>query len=109
MMSTLEGWIKETMTWPDGAQMMVLVKPGADLGTGIPLLDLAGLGLPEDLETLLREHLMARGICEYADALAPGGSEKVLSAIKAVLKIALSDVLSLCERELMLLEESGYG
>jgi hypothetical protein len=108
-MTTLEGWIKETITWHDGSPMMVLVNPGADLGTGVPLLDLAGLGLPEDLETALREHLIARGICEYADALAPGGAEKVMSALKATLRVALSDVLSLCERESNLLEVSGYG
>ncbi len=91
----------------DGPQM-VLVTEGQPPDAGIPLLDLGGLNLPKDVEIRLRERLWAHGIREYADALRPGADEAIAAAVRAALKLSVSNLKTLCQGEHQLLKEAGY-
>lgn len=104
----LDGWEAVEYTATDGTKRLVLVDGGTLPEQGIPLLDLGPLGLPEDIEQRLIEHLWARGIREYRDVLKPNSAEVIASAIRAAVKVAVSEIKTLAQREQKLLEEAGY-
>lgn len=101
-------WNKVNITGEDGAPRRMLVEDGQLPEAGIPLLDLGALELPEELETELRKQLWAHGIREYTDALKPGKSEVIASAIRSTLKLSVSSLLTVCQGEHQLLMEAGY-
>lgn len=93
----------------DGVSRYVLVQEGTDPEVGIPLLDLGGLDLPDEIETELRRQLWAYGIREYRDALVAGASTAIAGAIRSTFKTNVSAIIALCEREYKLVLEVGYG
>lgn len=100
---------KQEVVGSDGVNRYMLAIDGGDPSDGIPLLDLGGLELPEDIETELRRHLWAHGIREYGDALVPGASTAIADAIRSALKVSVRDIIQLCEKEHTLIMEVGYG
>lgn len=97
------------VTGRDGAPRLMLVKDGQRPEVGIPLLDLSGLELPEDIEAALRRELWARGIREYADALHPGAADEIAAALRAAIRLSVSSIVLICQGEQALLKEIGYG
>lgn len=88
--------------------VMVLAREGQPPDAGIPLLDLGALELPRDIEAKLREALWARGIREYQDALQPGAAERIAGALRAALKLSVSDIITVAQGEHQILVEAGY-
>ncbi len=107
---TLEDYYAVEYVGHDGVLRKVLISDeDQDLLAGIPLLDLGGLGLPQDIETRFREALWSVGIKEYADALKPGAGELIMMALRSALKVSTSDVVRHCQGENNLLKEAGYA
>jgi len=105
----IKGMFKAEYTDSQGSQHLTMVPPtDQDAMTGLPLLDLGALELPEDIESNFRKALWSVGIREYADALKPGAAELIAAALRSALNVSVQSVLVLCRREQKLLEEAGY-
>src|SRR5512134_2804375 len=86
-----------------GAPHVVLVYDGIEPELGVPLLNLDSLDLPAEVEAKLRMELWAQGIQEYTDALQPGANEKIAAALRGALRLAVSNIVTLCRAEYELL------
>ncbi len=97
-------WQRVEYTDSYGVGHLVLVNdPNMPPEDGVPLLDLNGLSLPEDIEIALRRELWARGLKEYADILAPGKADVVGAALRSALRFAVAEIIEHCRREYGLL------
>lgn len=90
-----------------GAPHVVFVYGGIEPELGVPLLNLDSLGLPEEVEARLRVELWAQGIREYSDALQPGVNGKLAAALRGALRLAVSNLVSLCQKEYDILATGG--
>lgn len=107
---TLEDFHVAEYAGHDGVMRRVLLSDtDQDLTAGIPLLDLGGLGLPQDIESRFRDALWSVGIKEYSDALKPGAGELIMACLKSALKVSVQDVVAHCQGENKLLKEAGYA
>ena len=105
----LKGMIKHEYQDDRGVPRTILVRDTfQSVDEGIPMMDLSGLELPQDLEDRLVLNLRLQGIVEYADALKPGSQDKIAQALRAIIKASVQDVLAICQREQSLLEGGGY-
>jgi len=98
---------RETYTDKHGAQHVVLVYGDIEPELGVPLLNLDSLGLPEEVEARLRMELWERGIREYTDAFQPGANERIAAALRGALRLAVSNIVVLCQEEYNLLTTGG--
>lgn len=98
---------KETYYDKYGAPHMVLVVGETEPELGVPLLNLDSMELPEEVEAKLRGELWARGIREYSDALQPGVNDSIAAALRGALRLAVSNLVSLCQAEYDLLKTGG--
>lgn len=105
----LTGFQKSSYVDERGITRETLVEyEGQDASSGVPLLDLGALDLPQDLEDKLTASLQAVGIREYGDALQKGSHDLIIAALRTTLKLSVRDIITLCQGEQKLLQEAGY-